>query len=162
MKKFLLIFLILLIGTTLAFSDNVDPVNWGGIKAGYGNETAGAGVALESRADSLGFTLGMGSFYGELGFNVGLKGYFQDERGSLWLSGEYGVLGYEWAWDSWSGEDEDSTGLIYGPYTMLGYTWVSEDGFYFDSGFGIGVGESKALGESTEFYTIQGSIGYVK
>lgn len=152
MKKLLLILLLCLI-TTFAFSLNNTYI---AVKAGYGQETSGIGVAADLRINYFGLMGGIGyfpMFGGDWGFEAGVKLHlpFPDTLSSFWIGAGYGLLGRQQT-TSYSGT---STSTLYGPWALFGGAWVSKGGFLLDGSVGFGYSDSWGL-----LLTFQASIGF--
>jgi len=150
MKKFLLVLVLMMVAM---FS--VSATEWFVLKTGYGNETAGVGVAIDYRAQNMGVVVGVGKFYDIVGGSAGFKVYFSEES-PWWIGANIGVLGWRYQWNSLQGVTTNE--LVYGPSLVLGISYKFNSGFYLDSSIGAGYGEMNA-GEEV-IPTIQFSVGY--
>ena len=147
MKKIFVILLLLVLFTSLISAEEVNKIqNFVALKAGYGNETGGLGVALDLKFDVIGLTFGAGYFEGTTGYDLGVKLYADlSSNWSLFGSMEYGLLAntYSYTYDYY-GNYNSSSGTIFGIYFLLGAAYVSDNGLYLDSGLGMSVGDNNS------------------
>lgn len=148
MKRLFLLILITL--SSFLYADH----NWTAIKFGYGNETAGIGLATETRIKDFGFILGAGVPDGRLGASITTKYYFSThEEQSFFITLGYGMLGFM---INDLGLDVFETSYVYGPYIMLGNSaiWNQVFGDY-TLGFGYSFVDNEIV------LTAQASLGFI-
>ena len=128
--------------------------NWASLKFGYGNETAGIGLASEIKFDDFGLILGIGIPDSRIGVSATTKYYFSvQEEQSFFVTLGYGMLGFM---ITNLGQDLFETSYIYGPYIMLGNSalWNKIYGDY-SLGFGYSFADQKVV------LAAQASLGYI-
>lgn len=139
MKKTIMVVILMCIIIFHAFSEDSPIHSYVSVKLGYGSETGGIGGALEAKYSFFGIYGGLG-WFGDLGYSVGAKLYFDGSDNMAFYAGVgYGLiaLSRQYSYSSSSGLSTSSAG-VNGVYGMGGITFVGDSGFFWDLGFGYG------------------------
>lgn len=151
MKKYITTILFILL-TSLLYADN-----WVMIKTGIGNETAGAGVALELKYQELGLVVGSGIVNENIGYSSVFRVYLSELNDQLvFLSLGYGMLNFMVLEIENNENNLIETSTTYGPFLMIGTsrTWGRVLGDY-----SLGVGYSTSSNGAV--LTVQASLGFI-